>query len=139
MKRYYLAPVIGDGKTPDTAYRAKLPSGIKGHAALIATDPATGVPLHPWCLVLVAAEPAVHAAIAADPQTDPLPGIGWAERPVDVLNQTALGNLAARLQARGLTASQALAVLSLPLRQLVRSIGRRHVAEFDEANFGVAG
>ena len=138
MKRYYLAPIVGDGNSTDTAYRAKLPAGIKGHAALIPTD-ATGKPLHPWCLVLVAADPAVHAAIAADPQTDPLPGIGWAERPVDFLAPAAQQALVTRLENRGLTVTQATAILSLTLRQIVRFIGRRHDPAFDEGNFGVRG
>ena len=138
MKRYYLAPIVGDGKSTDTAYRAKLPIGIKGHVALIPTD-ATGKPLHAWCLVLVSAAPAVHAAIAADPQTDALPGIGWAERPVDKLTTAAQQTMVTRLGNRGLTAQQATAVLSMTLRQIVRLIGQRHVATFDEANFGVTG
>ena len=136
MKRYYLAPIVGDGQTRETAYRAKLPPGIAGHVALIPCD-ATGAPLHPWCLVLVAADAATHTTIAADPQTDPLPGIGWAERPIDKLTAAAQQALVTRFENRGLTAAQATAVLSLTLRQIVRLIGRRHVADFDEGHFGV--
>jgi uncharacterized protein YoaH (UPF0181 family) len=137
-KRYFIAPVIGDGLTPATAFRAKLPASFTGHAALIPTD-AVGLPTSAWCLVLLSAPPAVHAAYAADAQVDPLPALGWEESPKDFLTPAQRTALANRLVARGLTSAQAATLIAGTLRQLVRFVGRRLHATFDEAKFGVPG
>ncbi len=138
-RRYYLCAVVGDGKTLQTSYRAKLPAGIAAHVALIPSSPTTGAPLFAWCLAQVKADAATHAAIAADAQTDPIPPLGLEERPVDFLTVPQQAAFATRLQNRGLTAAQAQAALGMALRQLVRALGRRLLAGFDESQFGVKG
>jgi hypothetical protein len=52
VKRFILAPVLGDGSDTNP-YRADVPAGIS-HVAMIPTNPATGVPTFSWALVKVA-------------------------------------------------------------------------------------
>lgn len=132
--RYYLCAVVGDGLAPETGFRAKLPAGTP-HTALIPTG-GDGRPLASWCLCLVLAEPQAHAAIAADPDCDPLPPIGWEESPRNSLNQGQLTALANRLRNRGVSNANADVVSSGNLRQLVRAIGRQLTPDFDETQFG---
>lgn len=63
MKRYYLSPIIGSGSEADP-YRPKVADFGVSWAGVIPSDPVTGQPLRPWCLVQVEAPD--HAALLAD-------------------------------------------------------------------------
>lgn len=48
--RFYICPIIGDGKTMETAYRAKL-GGLAAHVPTIPHKP-DGSPQFNWCLAI---------------------------------------------------------------------------------------
>lgn len=47
--RWYLAPITGDGRTPETAYRANVPVGYGECGAFIPSNN-NGTPANTWCL-----------------------------------------------------------------------------------------
>src|SRR3990167_11508678 len=50
--RYFICPIIGDGLTTETAWRAKIPQTIQSHSALIPSKP-DGSPKFSWALVKI--------------------------------------------------------------------------------------
>jgi hypothetical protein len=63
MKRYYVAPVIGDGQTPETAFRPDIPTGLNASYVL---DPSKG-----WAVCVIAAID--HTGLVANSKLIPLP------------------------------------------------------------------
>lgn len=53
-KRYYLCPVIGTGASTDDPVRPAVADLGASYVAVIPSDPNTGQPVYPWCLVMVA-------------------------------------------------------------------------------------
>lgn len=136
MKRYYICPLTGSGTIADP-YRLRLPPRVS-HAAVIPTGP-DGLPLRNWGLAQVVADPAIHAALAADQDIDALPSGGFDERADGDLTTIQRAALAIRLRDRGLTIAEAEAALRGTVRQLVRTLGQRLEPDFDEAQFGSGG
>ncbi len=129
-RRYYVCPVVtelqADGSTYVYAKVAHYVGQIKGYVAHIPSDPSTGLPLRNWALVCVEADD--HSLLLADAAFEALP---WKDALDDALTlpQAAKDKLAARgIDLSGITT----------MRQLVRAIGQRLHASFDERAFGVS-
>lgn len=125
---YYVCPIIGDGLTVATGFRAKiLDMGLRNSA--IIPCGADGKPLFTWTLCIVNTPD--HSAIIADATIDQLPAVG-----LDVSIPAGVkATLRTKLQARGMTLGQINAVIGGTLRQLIRFLGQRLHANFDEATF----
>lgn len=126
-KRWYLAPVTGTGTLADP-YRAKLPVGTN-HSAVIATDPKTGVPVLPWCLVKVARGSGAFGDLDGDGDLDPLPVIAL-DAKVSDLAPSVRTRFAAGLEKRGIDTSDVRGATTI--RQIVRRVGRMLDADFHE-------
>jgi len=50
--RYFICPIIGDGKTTETAWRAKILQSTQSHSAIIPSKP-DGSPKFLWTLVKI--------------------------------------------------------------------------------------
>lgn len=130
-KRYYVCDVVGTGSESDPYRPAVADLGVN-HVAVIPTDPATGRPLHPWCLVLVAT--VNHARVAAARGVDALPDVTLDTQ----WNATDKGKrdaAAAALARRGITPPGI--APGDGFRGYVRGLGRQLQADFVEDNFDV--
>jgi hypothetical protein len=120
-RRPFLARLIGDGLSPETAFRADLPAGINGYSASVPTG-VDGKPLRTWALVYVDATDlsAVGTYVGVD---NFWPGLALT---------TTWGSLTPTQQTRLLTAVQNRLGLNPPtpadtltLRQMLRWIVRQ--------------
>ena len=130
-KRFYLCPVVGDG-TYGNPYRPKVADYPVSWSGVMPTN-AAGKPTAAWALVRVAA--ANHVAVMADPQIDALPNLDL-DGKVASLSAAVKTALRTRLTALGIATD----VLDRAdgYRDLVRAIGRRLQADFDEEKLDVA-
>jgi len=97
--RYYLAPIIGDGSTAATAYRAKVPAGVE--FSNVIPSNATGHPLFTWTLVLVNA-PSL-ATTDADITLTALPAIARSAALSTALTAPQVAALFSALNTRGIS------------------------------------
>lgn len=133
MKRYYLCDIIGDG-TFGNFYRPKLADiGVDARVTEMQTDPATGVPTKPWCLVLVADRN--HGKLQNVPGVDPLPDYPM-DGKVSAINAVARQAMLNRLAARSINGN--VVQTADGYREVIRGIGRELNPLFDENNFDVA-
>jgi hypothetical protein len=131
-KRYYLAPVVGDG-TEHNPYRLAVVDYGVNHSAVIPTDPTTGAPLRAFGLAIVAAPD--HAALLADGTIDALPLLDL-DAPLSDLSSAVRTAIRNRLAARGIDVTDI--PNSAVFRLLVRRIGRFLDAQFDERSHDVS-
>lgn len=133
MKRYYLCDIIGDG-SQENAYRPALADeAVNWTAVMPASDPNTGAPVSPWALVVV--ETNNHARLLSKAGVDPLPDFPLDGKVTAIENATRTA-VKARLSARGIPT--ALVDNADGYREVIRGIGRRLEAAFDENNFDIA-
>lgn len=69
-KRYYISKIVGTGDEFDP-FRPKVADYGVAWVGSIESDPVTGRPVHPDCIVLVAT--ANHALLRGDPDIDAMP------------------------------------------------------------------
>lgn len=131
-KRYYLCDIVGDGQSPDTAFRPAVADLGVPWVGSIPTDEA-GRPLHTWCLVMVAASD--HKAVRALPGVDPLPDFPL-DGKVAGINQATKALMKAAVNRRGLNAD-ALVDAKDGYREVIRGLGRALDPAFSEDNFDV--
>lgn len=134
MKRYYLSKIIGDGKSPETAFKPKigLIPGLN-YVSEIKTDPATGVPVEQYALCMAAAKN--HSAILSDTDNRALPDV-----PLDVkmnaINAATKSKFVSDLAFFGI--DSAFVNSSDGFRDSVRHLGKLLNTNFDENNFDVS-
>lgn len=127
MPRYYLCDVIGDGQTPETAYRPALQDvvGARGRAFEFTCEIALderGQPVRPWCVVVAEGD----AALVRDvPGVVPLPDRTLDTRLVDTGQAAAIR---AKLAEKGVAVTAAKD--GDTLRALLEDLGRQHDAAF---------
>lgn len=132
MKRYYLAPIVGNGSR-ENPYRAKVQDYGVTHVAVVPTDPLTGIPLFSWALVLVSAPN--HSTLLTDLDLTALPDF-----PLDAV----LSALQAGVRNAMLTALANRGVDIGPIntnwgyRQVIRHVGQHLDGNFSENNFDVS-
>lgn len=142
MKRYYVCKIIGDGgrTDPDDVYRPavedlrdKLKDGWS--AVMPPSDPQTGAPLLPWCLVIVAS--ADHTKFA-HPDVDPLPDFPL-DGKVNAINNATRNAVKAKLKLRGLPAAlvDGWFEQSDGYRETIRGIGQHINSDFHEDRMDV--
>jgi len=139
MKRYYVCKIIGDGSY-ESPYRAAIADIVDQKtklraftfAATIKSDPATGKPVLPWCLVIAAG--ADHSLVQGNPDIDPMPDFPLDAKLAAMDTDTKIATLD-KLSARTIDTT----TLSNAdgYRDLIRSLGQKHVATFDENKFDV--
>jgi hypothetical protein len=125
MKRYYVAPVIGDGQTPETAFRPNIPAGLN---AVYALDPSKG-----WAVCVIAASD--HSGLVANSKLVPLPLF-----PLDA-KLSALGSGVKATMTSGLQAKFGISLSTQntdAYRDFIRQLGQLVDKNFDENNFDVA-
>lgn len=127
MPRYYICDIVGDGRTPETAYRPALQDvvGARDRAfdftCEIASDE-RGRPVHPWCVVIAEGD----AALVRDvPGVVTLPDRTLDTRLVDTGEAAALR---AKFAEMGVTVEASKDTDTL--RALVEDLGRQHDATF---------
>ena len=130
-KRYYLSPIIGTGDE-NNPYRPKVADYDVRWAGVIPSDPLTGAPLHPWCLVLVATQN--HGQLTADQTINALPDFPL-DGKVSAIQTSVKNTMLAKLQARGIDTSFINGTDGY--REVIRGIGRTIEPAFDENNFDV--
>lgn len=112
-KALLLCRILGDGQTPDTAYRAAIadvvdpadPTGPKPFItrAVIGSDPDTGAPLHDWCIAV--ADGVKHSLYRNNPDIDALPPTALLSLRLSALGQTERTQMFDRITARGINVS----------------------------------
>lgn len=141
MKKYYICKIIGDGLTPETSFRPAIEdvldpvTGMRAFstANVIATDPVTGVPIKPWALVIATGQK--HGLVANHPDIDPLPDYPF-DAKLSAMHVPTKNQMVVKMQIRGIDTS--FVGNADGYRDVIRSIGRLHVLDFDENNFDVA-
>ncbi len=131
-KRYYLAPVVGDG-SEENAYRLKVADYGVNHTAVIASDPTTGRPVVPWGLAIVATPN--HLPLLQDSTLDAAPDVAFDTKWTAIRTKTR-AEFATRLQARGIDTSFLSSVDGF--RDVIRHLGQVLDTNFAEDNFDVA-
>lgn len=140
-KAYYVCKIIGDGQSPETAFRPAIQDVIdpKTHlkafntSHVIAINPATGQPVKPWCLVIAAGPD--HSLVRNHPDIDAMPDYGLDVK-ISSMHTPTKNGMTAKLNARGIDTS-ALGNAD-GYRDLIRGLGRQHDAAFDEKAFDVS-
>jgi len=139
MKRYYVCDIIGDGQSPETAYRPAIADIVDPQTHLRAFEISVeskvnpdGTPALPWCLVIAAGQN--HALADGVQGIDGLPDYPLDVRLSAMHTPTKLAAFA-RLSARGVDTTS----LSNAdgYRDVVRTLGRLHNSIFDEDAFDV--
>ena len=126
MRRYYLAPIIGDGQSTETVYRVQLPR--VNHSAVIPSNAATGAPLFSWALCVVEAPD--HGAMLADAALTALPNLGL-DQALDQISTSQRNALFAALDGKGI--NRVGLTQASTMRDVLRRIGRYLEAAFDES------
>ena len=130
MKRYYICDVIGDG-TWENPYRPAIADDAIGYVGDIKSDPQTGAPLLPWCLVLVAAPD--HTKLSK-PGRDALPDF-----PLD--GKTNAINASAKAQMNSVFARRNITLdvnAKDGYRDVINGLGKIINPNFDSNNFDIA-
>lgn len=120
-KRWYVAKVVGTGTNADP-FRPKgvMEAGVSCVAS-IATNPITGAPALPWCLVKIARASGDFTDFDADTDLDGFPLLSLDTR-VNQLPAAQRNRIAAALTKYGIDTSDVQGTTTL--RQIVRRIGR---------------
>lgn len=142
MKRYYICKVIGDGLTPESSLRSPIENVIDpitgakafGSVSVIATDPITGQPVHPWTLTVAVGQK--HGLLSNHPDVDPLPDYPF-DAKLSAMHLPTKTQMIEKMQLRGIDTG--FITNADGFRDVIRTLGRRHVADFDENNFDVPG
>lgn len=132
MKRYYLSKIVGDGLTPNTAYRPKVAVHGVSWTGQIPTD-SDGKPLKQWALVIVDATN--HSALLADPGIEAFPDFPL-DGKVSAMHTPTKAAMVAMLKAAGVDTS--FVQNTDGFREVVRGVGKQFSPDFDENNFDVA-
>lgn len=132
MKRYYISPIVGTG-AEDDPYRPKVADYGVSWVGVIPSNPDTGRPVYPWCLVLV--EAINHAALLADGAIDALPEFPL-DGKVSAITRATKTRMSTALSKRGIDTS--FIGSADGYRDVIRGIGRSLEASFDENGFDVA-
>lgn len=132
-KRYYLCDLIGDGQSPETAYRAVVQDYGVNHVAEFPPQNADGTYSRMQCLVLVNA--ANHLPLLNDSRIDPAPDVSLDVKVAAVHRQT-MQKFEDRAKARGYDTG----VFSTAdgFRDVIRGLGRQLSPNFHEENFDVS-
>lgn len=116
-RRFVLAPVVGAGTITDP-YRAKTQDyGVRG-SAVIPSDPATGAPLFPWCLVVVAGNDLT--GVLGDSAIEALPDLTLDSK-LSTLTTAQRNRLLTALSNRGVSTSGL--TTQSTLRDVLRRVG----------------
>lgn len=129
-KRYYLAPIVGDG-SEENPYRAKVPRGVN-HVAEIKIGP-DGKPASAYALVLVAA--INHVPLLSDADLDALPDFPK-DAKVNAMHAATKTAMRAAMTRRGIPTDSA--DNADGYRDVIRAIGRALNSNFHEDNFDVS-
>lgn len=141
-KRFYVCRIIGDG-TPfggSGPYRAAIEDVVDPQTGfqafslntIISSDPNTGEPLLPWCLVI--ADGARHSLVNGNPDIDPLPVFAL-DAKVSSMHTPTRNAMGAAMQARGI--NTAFVGTADGYRDVINGLGRLHNPTFDVADFDV--
>ena len=123
--RLYISPVVGDGLSPQTAFRAQCADAGHPCSAIIPT--VNGLPVFSWCLCAI--ESASHITLAADPDLFQLPdpeASAVVDLPAPVRNA-----LLGKLNALGVAGSPA------TVADAINLLGKHLDPAFDRATLGV--
>lgn len=131
MKRFYVAPVIGDG-TEFNPYRPKVANYAVNWSVILPSKP-DGTPLFPWCLVIVGAPD--HTALVNDVDLDAFPEITL-DSTLSVLNKAQRDRLLGFLTKRGVDTSGL--TINSTFRDVLVRIGGALDANFKTEKFDVA-
>lgn len=132
MRRYYLCPMIGSG-TEESPYRPKIANFSNVNWTAIVSHNPDGTLKLPWAFVIVRAVD--HTTILADSQIKALPDISL-DLTVGDLSAAVRNAMNNALTNFGIDTSPV--KMSTTIRQVLRYLGRKHVADFDENRFDVA-
>lgn len=135
VKRYYLAEIEQFEFEPGmTGYRCRASAytDLLFEGGEILTDPATGIPVHKFALVLVKSRD--HARIIADPKMIPLPDVALDVK-VSSIHTPTKNAMIAKLKALGVDTSWI--ATTDGYREVIRGIGKINNPAFDENNFDV--
>jgi hypothetical protein len=143
-KRYYTCKIIGDGQSPETAWRPAIQDivdagrgGIRAFdftAVMPPSDPQTGAPTRDWCLVIASGPD--HRLAEGNPDVDPLVSAS-----LDVVRLSALKTadkvlMTQRLQARGVDTARF--ANADAVRDMIDAIGQELQPGFDALKFDVS-
>lgn len=128
-KRYYISDIIGDGLTPETAFRAKIQDeDLLGSQIIIPTN-ADGTPKFTWALCIVDA--VNHAALTSVVGVDQLP-----EFPLDgklsSISQNAKNKLDFAISRVGVAVNTN---QSTGYRDVIDQVGKNLIPSFNVDNF----
>ncbi|SOD42355.1 hypothetical protein [Nitrosovibrio sp. Nv4] len=137
-KKYYICDIIGDGQdvppTPTTGpFRPVIADLGVSWVGSIPSDPVTGHPLHTWTLVLVNTDN--HAKVIDAKGVDALPDFPL-DGKVNAINNVTKSRMNEALVRRGINTDFVSG--SDGYRDVIRGIGQKLEAAFDENNFDVA-
>jgi|SRR5687768_844253 len=137
-KRYYICDIIGDGSdgmmTPTTGpFRPAIADLGVAWVGTIPSDPSTGRPLFNWTLVLVNTEN--HARLMGINGIDSLPDFPL-DGKVSAINNVTKTNMINMLNRRGLSTD--FVTGSDGYRDIIRELGKKLSAAFDENNFDIS-
>ena len=130
-KQYYISDIIGDGLTPETAFRPAIADHVSTFAAPLPTD-VNGKPLKAWTLAIVASKN--HAALKDINGVEQLPDFP-ADGKINAINQEVLNEVNSILSGRGISNTTN---SSDAYRSLIREIGQQLDVNFDEDNFDIS-
>ena len=123
-RRYYLSPIIGNGQTLQTAFRAKIADMGVAQAPIIPT--VGGRPTFAWTLVLV--NTIDHSPLLADAALTPLPDISL-DTLLTTLSVPIRNVLSAKLASLGVDGT---ITASTTLREIIRRIGQHLEPAYSE-------
>lgn len=95
----YVSPVVGDGKSPDTAYRLAVADLAGPNSKYYIPTKPDGTPRFNWGFGIVNATPAVHAQIQVIAGVRPLDTLARARTALQTLGMQDKGNLRENLLA----------------------------------------
>lgn len=125
-KRYYLAPVKGDGLSAATAFEPDFPLGTNWTAEMPVS--------RAWALVLVATSSAGHTTFTADAKYGALPNLANKDAVPNNANRTAINNACAKfsIPTTGVTSS------TISFRQSINAIGKKASPTFSDTALDMA-
>lgn len=145
MKRYAVCKIIGDGLTPETAFRPAISDVTDpqtGFAAYNITSiignypaghPQAGQPTHDWCLVLASGDD--FKLVEGNADIDLLPEVDLDVK-VSAMHVPTKVEMGEKLVARGIDTS--FVGNADGFREVIRQLGELQDATFDEKKFDVA-
>lgn len=134
MKRYYLSDVIGDGFSPETAFRPAL-AIIPGlnYASEMRSDPITGKPLDTFALCIVTGNK--HGFVMADSRNTALPDVSLDVK-INAISVGVKNKFKADVTKVGLDST--FIDNSDGYRDAIRALGQKLNPNFNENNFDVS-